>query len=143
MFGIFRSRTSAYYFSQDLKHGGAAYIPTGRGYALKHATFVKTYTSYGRSHIYYAVTVRRRRPSAQHPSQCRVQHAVCRLVRKITISSLELVELEEVFDWLVADVWPERRCGCSHKGSRHDHPQLMFDTACWPDHLSIHALRSW
>ena len=60
MFGIFRSRTSAYYFSQDLKHGGAAYIPTGRGYALKHATFVKTYTSYGRSHIYYAVTVRRR-----------------------------------------------------------------------------------
>ncbi len=58
LFGIFRSRTSAYYFSQDLKHGGAAYIPTGRGYALKHATFVKTYTSYGRSHIYYAVTVR-------------------------------------------------------------------------------------
>ncbi len=71
MFGIFRSRTSAYYFAQDLKHGGAAYIPTGRGYALKHATFVKTYTSYGRSHIYYAVTVRRR-PSAQHLSQCRV-----------------------------------------------------------------------
>ena len=66
MFGIFRSRTSAYYFSQDLKHGGAAYIPTGRGYALKHVTFVKTYTSYGRSHIYYAVTVR-----------CHAQCAAC------------------------------------------------------------------
>ena len=70
MFGIFRSRTSAYYFSQDLKHGGAAYIPTGRGYALKHATFVKTYTSYGRSHIYYAVTVRC--SSAQYYNQCRL-----------------------------------------------------------------------
>ena len=58
MFAVFRSRTSAYYFSQDLKHGGAAYIPTGRGYALRHISFVRTYTAYARSHIYYAVSVR-------------------------------------------------------------------------------------
>jgi len=81
MFGIFRSRTSAYYFSQDLKHGGAAYIPTGRGYALKHATFVKTYTSYGRSHIYYAVTVRRR-SSAQHLGQRCLRIQSCRALQQ-------------------------------------------------------------
>ena len=48
MFGIFRSRTSAYYFKEDVKSGGAAYIPTGRGYALRHLSFVKTYSSYAR-----------------------------------------------------------------------------------------------
>ena len=67
MFAVFRSRTSAYYFSQDLKHGGAAYIPTGRGYALRHITFVKTYTAYARSHIYYAVTVSTRKCHARKP----------------------------------------------------------------------------
>ena len=34
--------------------GGAKYIPTGRGYAIKHNSFVKVYTSYARSHLYYA-----------------------------------------------------------------------------------------
>ncbi len=48
MFGIFRSRTSAYYFKEDVVSGGAAYIPTGRGYALSHMSFVKTYSSYAR-----------------------------------------------------------------------------------------------
>ena len=40
-FFIFRSRTTAFYFSNDVQYGGAAYIPTGRGYAIKHNTFVK------------------------------------------------------------------------------------------------------
>lgn len=53
-FFIFRSRTTAYYFSNDVHYGGAKYISTGRGYAIKHNTFVKVYTSYARSHLYYA-----------------------------------------------------------------------------------------
>jgi hypothetical protein len=40
-FFIFRSRTTAYYFSNDVHYGGAKYISTGRGYAIKHNTFVK------------------------------------------------------------------------------------------------------
>lgn len=57
MFYIFRSRTTAYYFSQDVQFGGAKYIPTGRGYALRHNSFVKIYSSYARSHLYYAVEI--------------------------------------------------------------------------------------
>lgn len=53
-FFIFRSRTTAFYFANDVQYGGAKYIPTGRGYAIKHNTFVKVYTSYARSHLYYA-----------------------------------------------------------------------------------------
>ena len=53
-FFIFRSRTTAYYFADDVTYGGAKYIPTGRGYAIKHNTFVKVYSSYARSHLYYA-----------------------------------------------------------------------------------------
>lgn len=34
--------------------GGAKYIPTGRGYAIKHNSFVKVYSSYARSHLYFA-----------------------------------------------------------------------------------------
>lgn len=48
MFGIFRSRTSGHYFKEDVVSGGAAYIPTGRGYALSHTPFVKIYSSYAR-----------------------------------------------------------------------------------------------
>ncbi len=40
-FFIFRTRTAAYFFIQDVKFGGAKYIPTGRGYQLKHNSFVK------------------------------------------------------------------------------------------------------
>ncbi|KAL4451723.1 hypothetical protein ABPG75_007385 [Micractinium tetrahymenae] len=53
-FFIFRSRTTAYFFWNDVLYGGAKYIPTGRGYAIKHNSFVKVYTSYARSHLYYA-----------------------------------------------------------------------------------------
>ena len=58
IFSVFRSRTSAYFFSQDLKHGGAGYMATGRGYALQHISFVSKYASYARSHLYYAFQVR-------------------------------------------------------------------------------------
>lgn len=53
-FFIFRSRTTAYFFLTDVQFGGAKYIPTGRGYALKHNSFVKVYSNYARSHLYYA-----------------------------------------------------------------------------------------
>lgn len=58
VFSVFRSRTSAFFFSQDLKHGGAGYMATGRGYALQHISFVQTYASHARSHLYYAFQVR-------------------------------------------------------------------------------------
>lgn len=53
-FFVFRSRTSAYFFLSDVQYGGAKYIPTGRGYQLKHNSFVKVYSNYARSHLYYA-----------------------------------------------------------------------------------------
>jgi 1,3-beta-glucan synthase component len=53
-FFIFRSRTTAHFFVNDVFYGGAKYIPTGRGYALKHNSFVKVYSNYARSHLYYA-----------------------------------------------------------------------------------------
>ncbi len=58
MFGIFRSRTAAYYFTQDLRYGGAAYKSTGRDFGFKHLSFVKIYSSFARSHFYYATEVR-------------------------------------------------------------------------------------
>ena len=53
-FFIFRSRTTAFFFLTDVQYGGAKYIPTGRGYQLKHTSFVKVYSNYARSHLYYA-----------------------------------------------------------------------------------------
>lgn len=53
MFFIFRQQTSAHYFSQDVYYGGASYIATGRGFALTHSSYVKLYSSFGRSHIYF------------------------------------------------------------------------------------------
>lgn len=55
MFGIFRSRTSGFAFKDDIQNGGAAYVATGRGYALTHLPFTVVYTSYARSHLYYSV----------------------------------------------------------------------------------------
>ena len=40
-FHIFRSRTTAHYFATDVALGGARYIASGRGYALKYNSFVK------------------------------------------------------------------------------------------------------
>lgn len=53
-FFVFRSRTTAFFFLSDVQYGGAKYIPTGRGYQLKHNSFVKVYSYYARSHLYYA-----------------------------------------------------------------------------------------
>lgn len=53
-FFVFRSRTTAYFFLSDVQYGGAKYISTGRGYQLRHNSFVKVYSNYARSHIYYA-----------------------------------------------------------------------------------------
>lgn len=53
MFFIFRQQTSAYYFSQIVYYGGAKYIATGRGFDLVHTPYVKTFTSFGRSHMYF------------------------------------------------------------------------------------------
>ena len=43
---------------QDLRYGGAAYKSTGRDFGFKHLSFVAIYSSYARSHFYYAVEVR-------------------------------------------------------------------------------------
>eukprot|EP00892_Ulva_mutabilis_P001698 jgi/Ulvmu1/11529/UM078_0018.1 len=52
MFFIFRQQTSAYYFTQIVYYGGAKYIATGRGFDLVHTPYVKTFTAFGRSHMY-------------------------------------------------------------------------------------------
>lgn len=52
MFFIFRQQTSAHYFTQIVYYGGAKYIATGRGFDLVHTPYVKTFTAFGRSHMY-------------------------------------------------------------------------------------------
>ena len=54
-FFVFRARTTAFFFKSDVLYGGAKYVATGRGYALKHNSFVWVYTNYARSHLYYAL----------------------------------------------------------------------------------------
>jgi hypothetical protein len=53
LFFIFRQQTSAFYFTQIAYYGGAKYIATGRGFALTHTSYVKTFSNFGRSHIYF------------------------------------------------------------------------------------------
>jgi 1,3-beta-glucan synthase len=53
LFFIFRQQTSAFYFTQIAYYGGAKYIATGRGFALTHTPYVKTFSNFGRSHIYF------------------------------------------------------------------------------------------
>ena len=53
-FFVFRTRTTAKYFLTDVQYGGAKYIATGRGYQLHHNSFVKVYSAYARTHLYYA-----------------------------------------------------------------------------------------
>jgi 1,3-beta-glucan synthase len=55
LFFIFRQQTSAYYFTQIVYYGGAKYIATGRGFDLTHTPYVKTFTSFGRSHLYFGI----------------------------------------------------------------------------------------
>ncbi|KAK9810877.1 hypothetical protein WJX73_004893 [Symbiochloris irregularis] len=53
LFLIFRGRTSAYYFFNDVIFGGAKYIATGREFALERQQFVKMYSRYAFSHFYW------------------------------------------------------------------------------------------
>lgn len=53
LFFIFRQQTSAYYFTQIVYYGGAKYIATGRGFDLKHTSYVKQFEAFGRSHMYF------------------------------------------------------------------------------------------
>ena len=53
LFFIFRQQTSAYFFVQDVYYGGAAYVATGRGFALTHTSFVSMFSNFGRSHMYF------------------------------------------------------------------------------------------
>ena len=53
-FFVFRTRTTAKYFLKDVQYGGAQYVATGRGYQLHHNSFVKVYSTYSRTHLYYA-----------------------------------------------------------------------------------------
>ncbi|KAK9800796.1 hypothetical protein WJX73_005277 [Symbiochloris irregularis] len=55
LFFIFRARTSAYHFLEDVVWGGASYVDTGRGVPLTRLSFVQLYSDYARSHIYWAV----------------------------------------------------------------------------------------
>jgi len=53
LFFIFRQQTSAHFFVQDVYYGGAAYVATGRGFALAHTPFVVMFSNFGRSHMYF------------------------------------------------------------------------------------------
>jgi len=53
-FFVFRTRTTAKYFLKDVQYGGAQYVATGRGYQLHHNSFVRVYSTYSRTHLYYA-----------------------------------------------------------------------------------------
>ena len=53
-FFVFRTRTTAKFFLRDVQYGGAKYISTGRGYQLRHNSFVHVYSQYSRTHLYYA-----------------------------------------------------------------------------------------
>ncbi|KAK9796256.1 hypothetical protein WJX73_006556 [Symbiochloris irregularis] len=55
LFFIFRARTQAFYFLEDVLYGGAQYVATGRGFALQRSSFVKIYTMYARSHLYWGL----------------------------------------------------------------------------------------
>ncbi|KAL6759861.1 glycosyl transferase [Haematococcus lacustris] len=54
-FFIFKQQTTAFYFFDDMAHGGAQYIGTGRGFSLTTSQFLKVWTNYARSHIYLGV----------------------------------------------------------------------------------------
>jgi hypothetical protein len=53
LFYVFRAKTSAFSFTNDLKFGGAEYAATGRGYKLKATDFVVLFQQYARSHVWF------------------------------------------------------------------------------------------
>ncbi|KAG1671275.1 hypothetical protein FOA52_010846 [Chlamydomonas sp. UWO 241] len=53
VFFIARQQTSRVYFEEALQYGGAQYLATGRGFAITSSSFIKLYTNYARTHIFY------------------------------------------------------------------------------------------
>lgn len=53
-FYMFQQRTVADSFIKDLAYGSARYVGTGRGFNITSLDFVKIFTLYTRSHMYYA-----------------------------------------------------------------------------------------
>ena len=50
-FFLSRQQSSRVAFEDDIQYGGAQYIATGRGFAIRSSTFLQIYTNYGRTHI--------------------------------------------------------------------------------------------
>ncbi|GIL75226.1 hypothetical protein Vretimale_7896 [Volvox reticuliferus] len=53
-FYMFQQQTVASSFIADMTYGSAKYVGTGRGFNITALDFVKIYTLYARSHLYYA-----------------------------------------------------------------------------------------
>lgn len=54
-FFIFKQQTTAWYFQDDITYGGARYIGTGRGFNITTNSFIKVFSNYARSHLYYGM----------------------------------------------------------------------------------------
>ncbi|KAG8045068.1 hypothetical protein GUJ93_ZPchr0008g13161 [Zizania palustris] len=51
VFFTFQLGTKTHYYGRTILHGGAKYIPTGRGFVVYHAKFAQNYRMYSRSHF--------------------------------------------------------------------------------------------
>uniref|UniRef100_A0A453DH27 Callose synthase 7 n=1 Tax=Aegilops tauschii subsp. strangulata TaxID=200361 RepID=A0A453DH27_AEGTS len=51
VFFTFQLGTKTHYYGRTILHGGAKYIPTGRGFVVYHAKFAENYRMYSRSHF--------------------------------------------------------------------------------------------
>jgi len=54
-FSLFRMQTNTFHFGYGLTYGKAAYVATGRGYAMESRSLVALYTTYAESHVYLGV----------------------------------------------------------------------------------------
>ncbi|KAL3754619.1 hypothetical protein ACJRO7_001811 [Eucalyptus globulus] len=57
VFYTFSMGTRAHYFGRTILHGGAKYLPTGRGFVVEHKRFVENYRLYARSHFVKAIAL--------------------------------------------------------------------------------------
>eukprot|EP01043_Picozoa_sp_COSAG02_P067817 COSAG02_NODE_11038_length_1807_cov_1.112412_1_plen_466_part_10 len=57
LFFMFHIRTKAYYYDRTLVLGGAGYKATGRGFVLKHTSFVQLFSMFHYSHLNYGMTL--------------------------------------------------------------------------------------
>ena len=56
-FALFRMQTNAFHFAYRLTYGRAAYVATGRGYAMESRSVVELYTIYAQSHVYSGMEI--------------------------------------------------------------------------------------